>query len=353
LVVSVRGINRIAFVALVCVVLAAALPGPSAWAQDFTIDDVPSVTAVTPARLKPGTIAFNDHIGKDVTDAKSGLIRFSDWAKTKPLQKEFLSPYPGYEEPTLSHKSGRSTKTTKRRLHMYVAEARFALPHAPQTIDLNSYVNIAFLERMDPVIKHRLISAKDVTPNNNTKLANHHPIRRWCESSGKVICIKSRYKLEGKLPVAILLLNKLRESSKKIADFIEFESELRVIPPAEIDQSGLSQLTGIAMPVTAALEQNIVHVNQVMQFGKFLAVLQADPANAKRTIVTAFVALAVESDLFEKRKEFENVPVLRNMVPAQVLSGKSSFNTGESISSGLPNYARNRIKALATVLRGG
>jgi hypothetical protein len=39
------------------------------------------------------------------------------------------------------------------------------------------------------------------------------------------------------------------------------------------------------------------------------------------------------------------------MVPAQVLSGKSSFNTGDSISSGLPNYARNRIKALADILR--
>jgi hypothetical protein len=58
----------------------------------------------------------------------------------------------------------------------------------------------------------------------------------------------------------------------------------------------------------------------------------------------------VESDLFEKRKEFESVPVLRNMVPAQILSGNSSFNTGNSISAGLPNYARNRVKAMAAIL---
>lgn len=352
--VSVHGIHRNAFAALACVTLAVTLPLTPAKAKDLTIEDVPSVTEVAPASLKPDVIVFGDRVGKDLTDAKSGLIRFSDWAKAKPLQKEFLSPYPGYEEPTVANTSGRaSSKTTKRRLHMYVAEARFALPAAPQTINLGRYANIGFLERMDPVIKHQLIAANDVTPNNNTKLANHHPNRRWCENSAPVICIKSRYKLEGKLPIAILLLNKLRESSKKIADSIEFESELRVIPPAEIDQSGLSQLTGITTPVAAALEQNIVNVNQVMQFGKFLAVLQADPTNANRTIVTAFVALAVESDLFEKRKEFETVPVLRNMVPAQVLSGNSSFNTGESISSGLPNYARNRIKALATVLRRG
>lgn len=344
--------KRNIFIGLACIAIAVTSPWTPAGANDFTIVDVPSVTEVAPGSLKPDGIVFSDRVGKDLTDAKSGLLRFSDWAKAKPLQKEFLCPYPGYEEPTLTSTSGRNAgKTTKRRLHMYVAEARFALPVGPQTIDLKRYVNIDFLKGMDPVIKHELIAANDVVPNNNNKLANHHPNRRWCENSDPVVCIKSRYRLEGKLPIAILLLNKLRESSKKIADFIEFQSELRVIPAAEIDQSGLSQLTGIATPVAAALEQNIVNVNQVMQFGKFLAVLQPDPADANRTIVTAFVALAVESDLFEKRKEFENVPVLRNMVPAQVLSGKSSFNTGDSISSGLPNYARNRIKALANILR--
>jgi hypothetical protein len=42
--------------------------------------------------------------------------------------------------------------------------------------------------------------------------------------------------------------------------------------------------------------------------------------------------------------------VLRNLVPGQVLVGKSSFNTGTSISAGLPSYARNQIKAVAGIL---
>jgi hypothetical protein len=46
--------------------------------------------------------------------------------------------------------------------------------------------------------------------------------------------------------------------------------------------------------------------------------------------------------------------VLRNMVPAQVLAGKSSFNSGKSLSAGLPVYARNQVKAIAAILeRGG
>ena len=67
-------------------------------------------------------------------------------------------------------------------------------------------------------------------------------------------------------------------------------------------------------------------------------------------MATVFVALAVETDVLEKKKEYEKVPVLRNLVPAQVLMGQSSFNTGNSISAGLPEYARNRIRAVAALL---
>ena len=42
--------------------------------------------------------------------------------------------------------------------------------------------------------------------------------------------------------------------------------------------------------------------------------------------------------------------MLRNLVPAQVLAGKSSFNSGNSISAGLPVYARNQVKAMAAIL---
>ena len=109
-------------------------------------------------------------------------------------------------------------------------------------------------------------------------------------------------------------------------------------------------MTGIDTPPVGALEQNIFYVNQVMQFGKLLAVFQRHPTDAKQTIVTVFMSLAVESSLLGKKKEFMKVPVLRNLVPAQVMAGKSSFNTGKSISAGLPVYARNQVKAIAAKL---
>jgi hypothetical protein len=84
-----------------------------------------------------------------------------------------------------------------------------------------------------------------------------------------------------------------------------------------------------------------------MQFGKLLAVLQPYPADAGKTVATVFMTLAVETDVLERKKEFESVPVLRNLIPAQVLMGKSSFNSGSSISAGLPDYVRNRIRSIA------
>jgi hypothetical protein len=62
------------------------------------------------------------------------------------------------------------------------------------------------------------------------------------------------------------------------------------------------------------------------------------------------MALAVEANVLDKKREFAAVPVLRNLVPLQVLMGKSSFNSGGSISAGLPTYARNEIRTVADML---
>jgi hypothetical protein len=320
----------------------------AALAQPFKIVEVPSVANLPLEQIAPQTIAFADHRDDNLADRTSGLMRFDDWAQTRLVQKQFLGLYPTYDEPTIG--LGTNAKPHKKRLHVYVAEARFVLKRPVQTIDLTHYATLPFLQRIDPAIKHTAITADDVVPNKNPQSANHNPTRRWCEGAETVVCIQSTYKLEGKLPLGISLVNKLKERGRKYADTIDFQSELRVVPQAEIDDAGYRKLTGVDAPIAGALEQNIVQVNQVMQFGKFLAVLQPHPTDQASTVVTAFIVLGVDSELFEKKKEYAEVPVLRNLIPAQVISGNSTFNTGDSISSGLPNYARNRLKAIAEIL---
>jgi hypothetical protein len=318
-------------------------------AEDFRIEETTS--AVNVATLKPRTIAFTDYRNDELADAGTGLVRFEDWARARPIQKQLLSLFPSYVEPTINVSVHGVTKPYKEKLHTYVAEARFVIARPARSIDLAPYVSASFLERVDHSIKHRLITAAEAMPYTDPENAhNRHPQRRWCEGAAHAFCIESRYQLEGKLPIGIRLANKLEESGKKIADYITFQSELRLLAPHEIEQDSFARLTGVTTPVAGVLEQSIFYVNQMMQFGKFVGVFQQHPGDPSRTLVSAFMTLGIETDVLEKKKEYEKVPILRNLVPAQVLVGKSSFNTGQSISAGLPDYARNRIKAIAAIL---
>jgi len=334
------------------IVLAAVLASASlAHGQEFRIEEVAAVAASDLAQLKPRTVIFSDHHKDEIADPGTGLMRFEDWARAQLVQKQFLSLYPSYAEPTVNVTVNGVTKPHKLKLHMFVAEARFVLGRPAGSIELARYATLPFLERIDRMIKHRLIPPAAAMPLANPDFAaNRNPERPWCEARPSVLCIQSHYQLEGKLPTGIMLANKLKDEGKKIADFIEFQSELRLVPAQELNQAGLTKLTGLGVPVAGVIEQSIFYVNQVMQFGKFFAVFQQHPADPGKTVVSAFMVLAVHSDVLEKKKEYANIPVLRNLLPGQVLAGKSSFNTGTSISAGLPQYARNQIKAIAAIL---
>ena len=112
------------------------------------------------------------------------------------------------------------------KLYMYVAQARFTLAKSPAAIDLAHYVTLAFLQKIDPAIQHKTITASEVaTFKDKAGTGNDNPDRRWCTGIANLVCIQSTYKLEGKIPIGIMLVNKLRDT-KKVADHIDFQSEL-------------------------------------------------------------------------------------------------------------------------------
>ena len=332
-------------------VLAASVSG--AGAQEFQIVKVASVAGSAVDNLKSKTIFFNDH-RIDETSDKGAFIRFDDWSRTKPLQRQFLSLFPKFAEGMIHRVIDGSKKEVKDELQMYVTEARFKLSRPAASIDLARFTTLPFIESIDPAIKHQIIKPADVSVLKDEKSNNNkNPDRAWCEGAGVSICTRSTYKLEGKLPIGIALANKLRDGEKKVSDTVEFESELRILKAADLDEAALQKLTGVNTPVAGVLEQNMFHVNQVMRFGKLIAVVQANPADAGSSIATVMIALAVSSHTLDTKKKYQDVPVLRNMVPSQVLLGQSSFNTGNSLSAGLPVYVRNRIKAIAGMLDRG
>lgn len=322
-------------------------------AEDFQIVKVASIAGSAIDQLKPRTILFDDHRLDEKTD-QGAFIHFDEWSRTRPVQHQFLNLFPTFAEGTVHKIIDGTRKEVKDELQMYITEARFMLSRPASAIDLKAYATLPFIQSIDPAIKHEAIKPADVSVMKDERSANNkNPDRAWCEGPGVTACIRSHYKLEGKLPIGVALANKLRDSERKISDSIDFESELRILPAESINQDGLKRLTGVDTSVSGVLEQNMFYVNQVMRFGKLIAVFQPNPADAKSTIATVMIALAVSSSTLEMKKKYQSVPVLRNLVPSQVLLGNSSFNTGNSISSGLPNYVRNRIKAIAGILDHG
>jgi hypothetical protein len=315
---------------------------------EFQLQEKASLAAMPPAELKPRTIVFSDQLGANKDEV---FVSYEEWAKAKPLQQQLLSLYPGYSEPNLDIIVDGTKRRYSEKLHMYVAQARFMVAKPQGSINLARLASLPFAEQLDPAIKHRVVTAADVVrPKEAKSVHNQNPQRRWCEGRQVTICMHSAYKLEGRLPVGIALANKIRESGRQISDTLEFEGELTLLSPSEVVERGLTKLTELDTPSAGAIEQSIFYVNQVMQFGKLFAVFQQHPGDPNKTVVTVFMTLAVESNILIKRREYAQVPVLRNLVPAQVLAGKSSFNSGKSLSAGLPLYARNQVKAIAAIL---
>ncbi|HEX3503853.1 MAG TPA: hypothetical protein VHU22_10725 [Xanthobacteraceae bacterium] len=321
-------------------------------AADFTIQDVGDAHKTDVAQIKAGTIVFSDHTGASAVDSETALFHFDDWAEKHPIEKKFLALYPGYTEPTDPKVVNGTTSQVLEKLYMYVAQARFVLDKPPSAIDLSRYVSASFLQKIDPAITHQVLAPTAIGPfNDESGTGNQNPDRPWCTGRTTSICIQSSYKLEGKIPMGILLVNKLREGSKKVPDHIDFQSELSALGPADLDQAALQELTTLNTPVSGVLEQDLFYINQILKFGKFFGVFQAAPNDDNKTVVTAFMSLAIKASVLDEKRGYETMPVLRNLVPAQVLMGQSSFNSGNSISAGLPLYARNEIKTIAGILQ--
>ena len=321
---------------------------PAAMPVSDRVKDVAALNPADAATLKPGTVLFRDSREAASANPENGLVAFEAWRKARSAEAAALSPWPGYTEPDYPQTVNGVTKQRHETLKIYVAEGRFVVAKPASSIDLSAFATIDFLAKMDPIIRHKRLEPSDATPTKDPAAAfAKRPDRPWCGAGGT--CIESRYDLEGKLPLGVKLANKLElGSSKKVAEFVSFQSELRVLPPAEA--AGLSALTRIETPVAGGLEQTIFWVNQILRFGKFLAVMQPAPDDPNRTVVTTYMALAIKADVLERKQEYARVPVLKNLLPVQVLMGNSSFNTGSSISAGVPTYARNRIVAFADAL---
>ena len=154
----------------------------------------------------------------------------------------FSASIPATTSPTSTSSSTASRSATAKSCTCMCGEARFLLARPPASLDLARFSTLPFLEQIDPAIKHRLSPPADpARPKEPKTVYNQNPQRRWCEGRATAICMRSAYKLEGRLPTGIALANKIREGAKKISDTLEFDSELALVSAGGGRQAGLAQ----------------------------------------------------------------------------------------------------------------
>ena len=98
-----------------------ALATPAAAAAEFRVEEVRSAAEAPVSSLKPGTVLLSEPKSGELADPVTGLLRFEDWARTRPAQKRLLSLYPDYVEPTINVTVHGVSKPYKEKLHIYVA----------------------------------------------------------------------------------------------------------------------------------------------------------------------------------------------------------------------------------------
>src|SRR5215470_12831828 len=84
-------------------ILAVAIGAPAySAAEEFQMQEVPSLPQLAAGPLAPHTILFTDHRKDELVDPTTGLIHFSDWERSRLSQKQLLSLFPSFQEPTIN-----------------------------------------------------------------------------------------------------------------------------------------------------------------------------------------------------------------------------------------------------------
>ena len=155
-----------------------------AGAQEFQIVKVASVAGSAVDQLKPRR-SSSTTIGVDETTDKGAFIRFDEWSRTKPVQRQFLSLFPSFTEGMVHRIIDGTRKEVKDELQMYITEARFKLSRPAARSICKRYATLPFIQSIDPAIKHELIKPSDVSiAEGRAVVQQQEPGPAWCEGPG-------------------------------------------------------------------------------------------------------------------------------------------------------------------------
>ena len=309
---------------------------PIAAAQDFRSEEVAAVETLPVAQLKPRRLSSTDHRGDAARRVQTtGFMRYEDWTKTSRCKSSFLSLYPGYTEPNEDVIVDGTKKRFREKLHMYVAQARFVLARPPASLDLARFATL--VRRRDrsghqaPHPRPRRIwrpGRRSRRPSIiRTRNGPGARVGRPRSASIPPTSWKGGFRPRLRSPTRS---GRAPRRFRYLISTASLRCCRRRRSPSPAHRAHWARHA-------AGRGDRAEHLlcergDAVRQAGGDLS---AAPGRRRQDRRHRLHRARIESNILGKRKEFGQVPVLRNMVPAQVLAGKSSFNSGSSLSRGL------------------
>ncbi len=255
---------------------------------------------------------------------------------------------------------------------MFVARSKAIINKPASAINLKQMITLPFIQGLDSEILHAPITAQNTMPvvagrpniPNFQALCNkddvhisrpsrelslekfQRPGQPWCSDTSRSICIESCYIFDEFYKKGVSLLNRKSSAEDQKDLGMASQSEMRYfVSEAEMGKKvPLAALTGISTPVRGILEQNIFYFNQIVRYGKIVAVFQEHPTDASKTILTSFLAFAIQTATYEKEFSFILTVKFKDILMGR--AGKP-INTATGITAGLPFYSLNIAKTLA------
>ena len=211
------------------------------------------------------------------------LSRLTNGRDIRPAQKKFLSLFPATPSRPLSRRRAAAIRPARGReaRHVCRAGALSARSRRRARSTFRATSRWRFWKRSTPRSSTGCWRRPTSKPFKDAQgTGNDNPERKWCTGRAALICIQSSYRLEGRIPLGIMLVNKLRDTPKKVSDQIDFQSELSQVAAADLDQAGLRAADRASTRRWPACSSRIFLRQPDHEVRKFFAVFQADPADA-------------------------------------------------------------------------
>ena len=344
--------------ALRCRQLAGRRVGSRSWARrriarrSFRSQEGPRLPGVRPgAAAPPRTIVFTRPSQRRARRPRSpALISFADWGAPAPAGEELLSAVSLLRGADGAERTKLPGKMRKRRLYVYVAEARFAIPQPASRSTSRSSIDARGARAARSVDQAQGHHAGRRHPEQGPEIAaNRIRIARGAKGRACSASNRATSSRAGCPWASCWSTRSARAASRSPTSWISKASCGSFRRPRS--SRWRYPRRPASMPRwPGAIEQNIFYVNQMMQFGKFLAVLQPtrptrrsrSPPPSSRSPSTATCS--------RRRRSSRTFRCCATSCRPRCSPATARSTPATRSARGLPKYSRNRIRTIAALL---